>query len=328
MDFTVAILDGALASSVAVTLDTLTAASRLSNIRGGPSLTWRIVGSKPSTSLSSGLSVAATPLSSRVRLGNSVLLIPGVAIVAKPGERYDPMSMVNRLAQEDAQTLARLAANHHHKGGTVAAGCSAAFVLGNAGLLQGRSATTHWRLGGYLQQQFPDCTVDVNRMLIEQDRVITAGAALAQIDLMLCLIRKTLGVQVADLTMRYLLLDDRSSQAGYMIWSHLNQEDSTVKTMEALIEQSLPQVPPLSQVAQTLNMSEKTLARRVRSATGKSSQDLVQAVRLRRARHLLDTTRLSLDEVAIQVGYADATALRKLTRKILGTTPGRLRAHG
>ncbi len=236
------------------------------------------------------------------------------------------MSLIDRMGQEDAKTLSRLAANHHKMGGTIAAGCSAAFVLGNAGLLQDRSATTHWRLGGYLQQQFPQCKVDVNRMLIEQDRVITAGAALAQIDLMMCLIRKTLGVQVADLTMRYLLLDDRTSQAGYMIWSHLNQEDPTVKNMEALIEQSLPQVPTLTQVAQQLNVSEKTLARRVRSATGKSSQDLVQGVRMRRARHLLDTTRLSLDEIAVQVGYADATALRKLTRKIMGTTPGRLRA--
>jgi transcriptional regulator GlxA family with amidase domain len=163
-------------------------------------------------------------------------------------------------------------------------------------------------------------------MLIDQDRVITAGAALAQMDLMLYLVRKSLGVQVADLTMKYLLLDDRSSQAGYMIWSHLNQQDSTVSTMETLIEKSLPHVPSLKSVAQALHVSEKTLARRVRSTTGKTSQDLVQGVRLRRARHLLDTTRLSLDEIAVQVGYADATALRKLTRKIMGTTPGRLRS--
>lgn len=326
MNFTVAVLDGALASSVAIALDSLTAASRLSNIRGGPSLSWRVVGSGTHAALSSGLSIATTPLSPRLRLDNSVLLIPGVAISARPGERYDPITLGERMTQPDAQTLSSLAASHHRKGGTVAAGCSGAFVLGNAGLLDGRSATTHWRLAGYLQQLHPDCKVDVNRMLISQDRVITAGAALAQMDLMMYLIRNALGTEVADLTMRYLLLDDRSSQAGYMVWSHLNQQDPTVKDLEALVEQSLPTVPSLRVLAQKLHVSEKTLTRRVRSATGKTSQDLVQAVRLRHARHLLESTRLSLDEIAAQVGYADATALRKLTLKTMNTTPGRLRS--
>jgi transcriptional regulator GlxA family with amidase domain len=328
MDFTVAVLDGALASSVAITLDSLTAASRLSAIRGGRALRWRVVGTGAQAALSSGLSVATTPLSSRLRLEESVLLIPGIAIAARPGERYDPTSLGERLDQEDAQLLATLAARHHGNGGTVAAGCSGAFVLGNAGLLSGRSATTHWRLAGYLQQRQPDCKVDVNRMLVVQDRIITAGAALAQMDLMLYLIRQALGAEVADLTMRYLLLDNRDSQAGYMIWSQLNQQDPTVQALEALVEQSLPRVPALSVLAGALHVSEKTLTRRVRSATGKTAQDLVQAVRLRRARHLLESTRLSLDEIAVLVGYADATALRRLTLKTLNTTPGRLRSGG
>jgi transcriptional regulator GlxA family with amidase domain len=87
----------------------------------------------------------------------------------------------------------------------------------------------------------------------------------------------------------------------------------------------LPEVPSLRSIAERLAVSEKTLARRVRQATGKSSQDLLQSIRWRHAKRLLETTRLSLEEVAAQVGYADATALRKLTRKIVGTSPGRLR---
>ncbi|MDY0011798.1 MAG: helix-turn-helix domain-containing protein [Rhodocyclaceae bacterium] len=113
-----------------------------------------------------------------------------------------------------------------------------------AGLLEGRAATTHWRLPGYLRQRHPGCRVDINPMERVQERVISAGAA---------------------------------------------------------------------------------LARRVRRATGKSALDLVQAVRLRRARHLLETTDLPLGEVAARVGYGDATALRKLTLRPLKVTPGRLR---
>lgn len=325
MDFTVAVLHGALAASVAITQDVLTTASLLSQLHGGPALRWQVVGSAEQTLLSGGLGLAATPLSAQLRLEGSVLLIHGVAITARPGELYDPATLDARMQQDDAQTLAALAARHHHEGGTVATSCSGAFVLGQAGLLDGRSATTHWRLANDLQLRFPACQVDARRMLADQGRVVTAGAALAQMDLMLHLIRQALGLRVADLTMRYLLLDDRGSQAPYAVWSHLYQNDPTTRALEAWVERSLPHVPTLPTLAQQLGMSEKTLARHVRKATGQTPQAVVQAVRLRRARHLLDTTRLPLDEVAAQVGYADATALRKLTRKVLSTTPGRLR---
>lgn len=325
MDFTVAVLQGALASGVAITQDALAAASLLSQLHGGPALRWRVVGSAAQTPLSGGLTLEATPLSPGLRLGHSVLLIHGAGLFAQPGQRYDVATLHARLQQDDAQTLAALAARHHRQGGTVAASCTGAFVLGMAGLLDGRRSTTHWRLARELQQRHPHSHVDASCMLVAQDRVITAGAALAQMDLMLHLIRHTLGAQVADLTMKYLLLDDRSSQAPYAVWAHLHQNDPTTRALEALVEQSLPQVPPLPMLAQQLGMSDKTLARHVHKATGQTPQALVQAVRLRRARHLLDTSRLPLDEVAAQVGYADATALRRLTRKVMNTTPGRLR---
>lgn len=324
-DFTLAVLDGALASSVAITLDALTAASRLSAIRGGPALCWRIIGTAVHTQLSSGLSIGAAPLTARTRGDDSILLIPGVAITANPGATYDPVTLATRMAERDATLLTQFVAKHHQRGGVVAAGCSAVYLLGQAGLLEQRSATTHWRLGSFMQQSFPACVIDTNRIMIEDNRVITAGAALAQMDLMIYLIRKKLGAQIAELTMKYLLLDNRFSQAGYMIWSHLPAVDSTIQDIESMVEASLPEVPSLRTIAERLAVSEKTLARRVRQATGKSSQDLLQSIRWRHAKRLLETTRLSLEDVAAQVGYADATALRKLTRKIVGTSPGRLR---
>lgn len=196
-----------------------------------------------------------------------------------------------------------------------------------AGLLEGRAATTHWRLSGYLRQRHPSCRVDVNPMVLVPERVISAGAALAQMDLMLHLVRERLGMQVTDLTLRHLLLDERPSQADYMLWSQLHNNDPTVQGLETLVEESLPEVPPLGVLADKLHVSSRTLARRVRRATGKSALDLVQAVRLRRARHLLETTDLPLGEVAARVGYGDATALRKLTLRTLKVTPGRLRGR-
>jgi len=275
--------------------------------------------------LSNKLRLETLPLSPRLRLGNSTLIVPGIAIEAKVGERYDPSSLGDRLSGEDVQILARLAANHHKNGGVVAASCGSVFVLGEAGLLRARTATTHWRLSNYLRQRHLECRVDVDRMLVVDDRVITAGAALAQMDLMMYLIREKLGVQIADLTLKYLLLDERPSQAGYVVWPTLHDNDPTVSQFEALIEKLLPDIPPLRVFAEALNMSEKTLSRRAQRAVGKNPLDIIQAVRFRRARHLLETTRFSLQQIAEAVGYADATALRKLTLKIMGVTPSRLR---
>ncbi len=325
MDFTVAVLSGALASGVAVTLDVLTTASLLSAVRGGPSLRWRIVGSDHQTVLSNQLRLDTEPLTSRLRFGHSTLIIPGIGIEAKVGERYDPNNLGDRLTGQDVQTLARLAANHYQNGGVVAATCGSVFVLGEAGLLEDRTATTHWRLSNYLRQSYPNCTVDINRMVIVDNRVITAGAALAQMELMVHLIREKLGVQVADLTLKYLLLDDRPSQAGYVVWSTLHGSDPTVSKLESLIEKSLPTIPPLSIFAHKLNISEKTLVRRVQSAIGKTPLDIIQAVRFRHARHLLETTRLPLQQIAERIGYSDATALRKLTLKMMNVTPSQLR---
>jgi transcriptional regulator GlxA family with amidase domain len=91
------------------------------------------------------------------------------------------------------------------------------------------------------------------------------------------------------------------------------------------LESALPDVPAISQLAAELCVSERTLSRHVRSATGKSTSSLVQAVKLRRARKLLQDSRMTVEQVALAVGYSDATALRRLMLKASGATPRRFR---
>lgn len=337
-DFTIAVLDWALASSVAVTLDSLGAANRLAANLGRRCHTWRVIGSATMVPLSGGLAVPAEPLAADLALGPTTLIVPGLGLdhpdLRDPGEgesqagkRYDWARVARRLELPDAVLLADIVRRHGAAGHPVAASCSGVLVLGAAGLLDGRTATTHWRLNAVLQQCHPACKVDVAQMVVRDGNVITAGAALAQMDLMLALIGDVYGQEVADLVMRYLLMDGRPSQSSYMAWSHLQSTDDTVKRLESLVEKSLPEVPPLAALADTLHVSEKTLSRRVQRATGQTPGALVQSVRLRHARHLLETTRLPVAEVASRVGYADATALRKLTLKTLRLAPGQLRGR-
>lgn len=339
-DFTLAVLDWALASSVAVSLDALRSANRIAEGLGRPILTWRVLGSSSPVPLSGGLLLPAEPLQAGTDLGRTTLVIPGLGLDhpalegarEQPAEagmarRYDWNVIGRRVALPDARLLAAKAAELAAAGGVVAASCSGVLVLAAAGLLDGRTATTHWRLNGYLQQHYPACKVDVSQMVVRDGPVVTAGAALAQMDLMLVLIREHYGLEVADLVTRYLLLDGRPTQSRYMAWSHLQSTDDTVKKLEKLVEKSLPEVPGLAALADTLHVSEKTLARRVQRATGQTPLAVIQAVRLRHAQHLLETTRLPIAEVASRVGYADATALRKLTLKNLRLAPGQLRGR-
>lgn len=331
-DFTVAILDWALASSVAVTLDALGAANRIAASLGAPARSWKVFGSSAAVPLSNGLLIPAQTLGEAEDFGASLVVVPGLGLdhpsLQQGGDgRFDWERIAGRLELPDARRVIDRIRAHGARGGLVAASCSGVLVLGEAGLLDGRAATTHWRLAGLLQRRYPACRPDVARMVVRDGPVVTAGAALAQMDLMLVLIGEAYGHEIADLVARYLLMDGRPSQSCYMAWSHLQNTDETVKRLEGLIEQCLPEVPPLAVLADQLHVTEKTLARRVRRATGQTPGGVVQAVRLRRARHLLETTRLPVAEIASRVGYADATALRRLTLKTLHLAPGQLRGR-
>ncbi|WKB51423.1 GlxA family transcriptional regulator [Eleftheria terrae] len=329
-DLTIAVLDGVLPAALAITLDTLVAANRGADRHGQRPLTWRVVGSHPNIDLGQGLSLAAEPLSPRMRFGRSVLVVPGLQpvpagqLTGGMGQRTAAF-LAERLAAPDAACLAMLMRAHHERGGTVAASCTSVLMLGEAGLLAGRAATTHWALAGLLQSRYPDCRLDISRMVVEDSRILTAGAAMAQMDLMLLLLRRCIGHAVTDNVMRYLLLDSRPSQATYAIWSQLASQDEIVGRIEAIVDASLPQLPTLAELARQLHVSERTLARRVQRATGQTPLALVQAVRLRRARHLIETTPLALAEVAARVGYTDPSGLHRLTSKVLQSAPGRLR---
>jgi len=91
------------------------------------------------------------------------------------------------------------------------------------------------------------------------------------------------------------------------------------------IDAALPDTPSVGDIAAQLRISERTLARRVRAVTGRSTSALIQFVRLKRARMLLETSRMSIDQVAERIGYSDATALRRLMRKVFGATPRQFR---
>ncbi len=331
MDFTIAVLDGVLPSALSVTLDILGAANRFARVAGAREARWRILAPQGRVELGQGLSLDAEPLTSRSRLGRSMLVIPGLQLLPPSGGAEQPSMeayLAERMAGDDVQVLARLARSHHARGGSVAASCSSALVLGAAGLLDGRHATTHWRLAQLLRARHPACLLDVRRMVVEDGGVVTAGAAMAQIDLMLMLVTRSQGPTLTERVMRYLLLDERPTQAVHAAAAHLAGHDGLVGGLERLVEEHLPQRLSVAAMAGLLHVSARTLERRVRDSTGQSPRSFVQAVRLRRATHLLETTCLPVSEVAARVGYSDPTGLHRLAKQLAQRAPGQLRRPG
>lgn len=319
-DFTLLALDGAYATTLAASVDILRAAAALAPRTKTAVPRWRVVSTAgPRVALQGGFTVEAEPLTRSTRADDSIWVVPGLGL-----ERHEAMQA--RFEQPDAQRAIALLQRHAQRGGAVAASCSSVFLLQRAGLLTGRTVTTTWWLAAALKRLEPGCVVDADRMVCADGPVTTAGAAFAQTDLMLHLLRTRFGHALADAVARVLLIDARQAQAPFVVPEVLASGDALVARLAARIERALPAPPTVSELAREFGIAERTLSRHVQRATGRGTLALVQSVRLRRARALLETSRLSVEQIAAEVGYQDATALRRLMRRAAGANPSRFRA--
>ncbi|SDZ65428.1 GlxA family transcriptional regulator [Pseudomonas sp. NFIX28] len=318
-DFTVLVLPGAFCASVALTLDVLASAAAIASRTGCAEPRWRIYSSIPGpVTLGQGISLQAVALPDSPEPDESIWIVPGLGL-------DNATTLASRLQQLDAERAIRALQLQASEGGTIAASCSAVFLLQAAGLLRGKKATTSWWLAPQLQKLEPQCRVDSHRMVIADQSIITAGAALAQTDLMLHLLRLRFGASLADAVARVLLIDRRQSQAFFIVPALMSSGDELVSRLTGRIESSLQALPSVGELAAEFGLSERTLARRIKAATGQSPLKLIQGVRLGKARMLIENSRLSIEQIAEQVGYSDATALRRLMRKTLGGTPRQFR---
>lgn len=319
-DFEVLVLQGTNPSGVAMTRDILAAAALFAARQGEAVPTWGLYSASGGrVELQGGIGANTRRLPGRTQGSRSILLVPGIWVA-------DAAELHRRLQSEDCRRAIRLIASHAARGGRVAASCSAVFLLQAAGVLEGRQATTTWWLAPELARIAPRTRVEANRILCVDGPVITAGAAFAQSDVMLHLLRQRFGTRLVEGVSRVLLLHERGEQAQFVVPSMLASGDALVTRLTQRVEKSLPEVPSVSRLAAELCVSERTLSRHVWHATGMGTTALIRSIRLHRARSLLQHSRMTVDSVAASVGYRDATALRRLVRKGAGTTPGGLRS--
>jgi transcriptional regulator GlxA family with amidase domain len=315
-------LDGVMDSSLAITLDTLRAARSFrerAGMTGGPE--WCVVSHRKTLCTGGGLRLD-TDFTFREVLDGAVraewLIVPGLGMTSDH-------AIATRLRQKDALAAMELL-RQRRIAKRIAASCSSVFLLAEAGLLAGRVATTTWWLAQTFRERYPDVRLDETRMLVRDGAYLTAGSAFAQLDLALAIITATTGPEIANLCSRYMLIDRRASQARYMIQSHIRHVDATVIAAERWIDANLSTPITITDLAAAVALSPRTLSRRIIAATGLSPVRFLQRRRVMEAVHLLETSTMTVDAVATKVGYQDATALRKIIKRELGTTPSTLRA--
>lgn len=318
-DFTVLVLKDAYPTSVAATLGILAAAKTMAMKIGAATPTWKLYSMNGgSIALQSGFSVVTAKLPKRSTSDRSTWIIPGLGLDG-------PLAVKKRFEQSDAFNAAMAVKAHVDAGGKVAASCTAVFLLQVAGVLVGKRATTAWWMAPELQRLAPGCHVNADRMVCTDGNIMTAGAAFAQTDLMLHLLRIGFGKALSDAVAKVLLIDGRQAQAPFIVPEAFSNGDELVGRLASRVESSLPTVPSIGELAKEFCMSERTLSRHITRATGKSTSSLLQSIRQRKARQLLESSRMTVEQVAIAVGYQDATALRRLLRKTAGANPSQFR---
>jgi transcriptional regulator GlxA family with amidase domain len=305
-------------SGLALALDVFRTANALARrTRRTAPFQIRVLSSTRRVRAASGMTVGPTsPLSSASRA--DLLLVPGYWV-----ETADDMNAI--LVRADVQKLVAATRAAFRRGAIVSSSCGGAFLLADAGILDHRIATTTWWLAPQLQARCPSATIESDKALVVDGRLVTAGAVFAQADLALHIVARECGPTVSRAVARVLLLSTHASQAAFMAVHQLAANDPTVRRAEAWVRARIDRSFSVVEMARAAGTSPRTLSRRLAKAVGLTPIGFVQRLRVEHAVHLLETTALSLDEVSARVGYGDASALRRVIRKHVKVSPRELR---
>ncbi|MCP3804621.1 helix-turn-helix domain-containing protein [Allokutzneria sp. A3M-2-11 16] len=317
MKVAVLALDGLFDSGLAAVLDVLQGANDMRGELDRPPPRWRVstIGFRRRVRTGAGHAVSTTTVDGA---GDADLLVlPAIA------ERR-PDALLEHVSGAECARARRLLAGTRAAGVPVASACTGTFLLAESGVLDGRAATTSWWLSPIFRRRYPAVRLDETRMVTTSDGVTTAGAAFGHVDLALAIVRMR-SPALADLVARYLVVDERPSQAAFTIPGVLAQSDPTVAAFEGWVRRHLAEPLSVGEAARAIGVSERTLQRAVRRTLGRSPVRFVQDLRVEQASHLLRTTDLPVEVIARRVGYENGNTLRVLLRERAGVTATSLR---
>lgn len=212
--------------------------------------------------------------------------------------------------------------------GTLIAGvCTGVAMLAEAGLLEGRPATTHWALADAYRERYPAVDWKTELFITESDNLFCGGGVYASLDMCLYLVERLAGYDVAKQCGRALLIDSpRTWQASFNA-PLLNQQhgDDRIRQVQDYLQEYFNAQFTMDELAQRAGMSIRNFTRRFKSATGEAPLNYLHKLRINCARTLLETDYKSVQQVCYEVGYEDVPFFRRIFKRYTGMTPGEYR---
>ena len=211
----------------------------------------------------------------------------------------------------------------HDGGAMVTSVCSGALLLAASGLLNGLEATSHWGFCDVIARRFPEVCIRRERVLVpagEGHRIVTAGGASAWGDLVLYLVGRIAGQEEARRIAKVYLLQPHSE--GQLHYASLvagaQHEDGVVADAQIWAADNYALASPVAAMAQRAGLTERSLLRRFRKATGQTPVDYIQTLRIEEAKQMLETTDIPIEAIAAEVGYTETSSFRNAFRRYVG----------
>jgi transcriptional regulator GlxA family with amidase domain len=211
----------------------------------------------------------------------------------------------------------------HSHGCYIANMCTGSFVTAQAGLLDNRCATTHWAFSEQFAQRFPAVNLQTERTVTDDGLVMCSGGSTSSSDLLLHLIRKFASPQLAAECAKKLLVDiSARSQTPYSSTTFkMNHSDADILKIQIWLEKHIIENINMEKVVEKFGLSMRNFIRRFKDATDQTPIQYLQNLRIEKAKHLLESSKLAFDQITLNTGYEDANSFRRLFREKVGVTP-------
>ncbi|MBO1334334.1 helix-turn-helix domain-containing protein [Streptomyces sp. VRA16 Mangrove soil] len=230
----------------------------------------------------------------------------------------DPHNLTRELPSDVAAALARIAPTAR-----MASICTGGFILAAAGLLDRRPATTHWECAPLFRKWYPHVRLDERVLFVDDGSVLTSAGAASGVDLCLHLIRTDHGIHLANRAARRCVVPPfrEGGQAQYIERPVPENDTTSTSATRQWVLERLGEPLTLPQLAEHAHMSLRTFNRRFRDETGVAPGQWLIRQRLDRACHLLESSNLTIDQIATEVGFATSASLRQLMHAEFGVSP-------
>lgn len=324
MHITVLMADQCSATSVAATLEFFETANvlhRHAGVKNVRTLVDRANLFKVKTASVDGRAVTCT---------GGLLLTPDKAfadvhnpqLIIVPGFMFNILGVLPSL-----NTMVQWLQQQHQRGCYIASMCTGAFVTAQAGLLDGRCATTHWAFSEQFAQRFPLVNLQTERTVTEDGQIMCSGGSTSGTDLLLHLIRKFASPQLAAECAKKLLVDiSARSQTPYACTTFKKSHtDAEILRIQIWLENRIGTSITMEQVADEFGLSMRNFIRRFKAATDQTPILYLQNLRIEKAKHLLESSQLAFDQITQKVGYEDGNSFRRLFKQRVGLVPSTYR---